>query len=398
MPWITVSQVVAVDQPIVVSGVNMLGQSGVLQNAVMAVGNSLVKCASPGCSACRAMAKEDGFEPQSLSCPVIGCSQHGEMYSRLPMSGLMPLRQHIRKHHAARELVQFTNPVLFLYYRLTACAKTGCGKVVMSKSSQAIPAVDAHLEATYERIPAMRGHGCGMAVAGQVRAGNAVGNNVQGGGVARGPNPTMYPWLAEALMVVNDIKDLSALPAVPPMVVARLPGGSHVVTEGISQIYTTIDQALKIVGLSGEDECNLMKLAAIIPRFLFLAPCRDELGREVAITKGVAARVKKFCTVLDGPRSLWVDHGNVARIAAVNKAFNVQKARLGVDGSIIISEEEAADKRNTSAARAIKAKEVGKAYDFLTSDFTQVQLDKEGAVARMEGKFDYSDTVSGGPG
>ena len=44
------------------------------------------------------------------------------------------------------------------------------------------------------------------------------------------------------------------------------------------------------------------------------------------------------------------------------------------------------DKRNTSAAthRAIKAGEVGKAYDFLTSDFTYVQLDKEEAVARMD--------------
>lgn len=29
----------------------------------------------------------------------------------------------------------------------------------------------------------------------------------------------------------------------------------------------------------------------------------------------------------------------------------------------------------------------------MTSDFTQVQLDKEEAIARMEGKFDYSDTV-----
>ena len=36
------------------------------------------------------MAKEDGFEPQSLSCPIIGCSQHGEMYARFPTSGLIP--------------------------------------------------------------------------------------------------------------------------------------------------------------------------------------------------------------------------------------------------------------------------------------------------------------------
>ena len=51
----------------------------------------------------------------------------------------------------------------------------------MSRSNQAIPAVDAHLEATYERIPAMREHVCDIAVAGQVRIGNTVDNIVQGG-------------------------------------------------------------------------------------------------------------------------------------------------------------------------------------------------------------------------
>ena len=84
-------------------------------------------------------------------------------------------------------------------------------------------------------------------------------------------------------MVVNDFKDVSDLPAVPGTYGSQVAGWYLAMwsqTEGISQIYTAIDQALKIVGLSDNDEFNLMKL--VIPRFLFLAPCRDELGREVA--------------------------------------------------------------------------------------------------------------------
>ena len=44
-----------------------------------------------------------------------------------------------------------------------------------------------------------------------------------------------------------------------------------------------------IPGVSSIDEINLWKLVAVLPRFLFLAPCRDEAGHEVAVTKGVAA-------------------------------------------------------------------------------------------------------------
>ena len=123
---------------------------------------------------------------------------------------------------------------------------------------------------------------------------------------------------------------------------------------------------------------------------------RDEAGHEVAVTKGVAARVKKFLSI-GGPASLWADHLNVARIVIANKAINAHKTKLNDEGVVIMSETDLSDKRNNAAAvRAINAGEVGKAYDFITSDCTPIMLDKEEAWIRMTKKYGYANVNADG--
>ena len=68
----------------------------------------------------------------------------------------------------------------------------------------------------------------------------------------------------------------------------------------------------------------------------------------MAVTKGVAARVRKFLSI-GGPSSLWADHLNVARIVMGNKAINAQKTKLNDEGVVIMSEAELSDKRNAAA-------------------------------------------------
>ena len=231
------------------------------------------RCALQACLTCRAMVDDHDSEPNGMSCPVVGCHMHKEMYSKVPMNGFTPLRNHIRKHHSAQDLVGVSKVMLFRHYRLTVCNKLGCGKIVMAKINQRIPQQDANCEETYERMSATKQHGCALAI--PVRE-NAVGvgnvhiiaDNMDG------PNSSFFPWLAEALRVVDSVKGVSELPSVPPMV-ARLPVGSHIIVQGIAQIFMVITQAMGMSGVSLIDVINLWTLVAVLPRFLFLAPCSE---------------------------------------------------------------------------------------------------------------------------
>ena len=44
------------------------------------------------------------------------------------------------------------------------CNKLGCGKVVMARIDQKIPQLNANSEDTYEKMSAMKQHGCGLAI------------------------------------------------------------------------------------------------------------------------------------------------------------------------------------------------------------------------------------------
>ena len=53
----------------------------------------ITKCALPACLTCRAMVDEHDLEPNGLSCPVVGCHMHKEMFLRASINGFTPLRE-----------------------------------------------------------------------------------------------------------------------------------------------------------------------------------------------------------------------------------------------------------------------------------------------------------------
>ena len=107
------------------------------------------RCALQACLTCRAMVDDHDSEPHGMSCPVVGCHMHKEMFSKVPINGFTPLRNHIRKHPSAQDFVGVSKVMLFRHYRLTVCNKLGCGKIVMAKINQRIPQQDAYCEETY---------------------------------------------------------------------------------------------------------------------------------------------------------------------------------------------------------------------------------------------------------
>ena len=100
----------------------------------------------------------------------------------------------------------------------------------------------------------------------------------------------------------------------------RIPvGQNYTVIQGLSKIFRAIHAALEIPGLSTVDtRVNLYKVVAVLPRFLFIGPCRDEGGREVAVFKVVAVRLTRLF-LPGGAGVLWRDYLSVCKVVGANR-------------------------------------------------------------------------------
>ena len=259
MPWITVSQVVAVEQLIVASGVNQLGPT------------TSKRCDDTNCQTCRLLANEPSFVSTVISCPIPDCAFHKQFFNMLSTTEFYQLRNHMIMAHSTHqmwELNGISNVVLYKYFRITCCKKPGCGVLSKSRINAQIPRNGGSDEATYDKIPTAHACNRGPVLTNGPRAvDRGVGGpllvphvNMVGGDVGR-PNAAMEPWLADALIGIQGIIGIQQLDAPPPML-QRIPVGQNTVIQGLSKIFRAINAALEIPGLSIVDRANLYKVVA----------------------------------------------------------------------------------------------------------------------------------------
>ena len=358
------------------------------------VPSSTLVCHIVDCQTCRVF--KDGDVKGNIGCPVPTCSAHDANQFRSAKSDgfkwgeMEGLRGHLEQKHTANELLNvcgFSNLHLFRAFRVACCTVSGCPRVVKVLASRKDVFISPIVpDVVFSNLLKGR-HPC--RVANPQRADQVRGYNRRGGPATnRGDRPfrdqygvhsSIFPWLAEAMEIVDGIECLQDVPANPPSLSKELPFAKTQFATSLGSIFRAIDSGLAIVGVSIRDKTNLWKVLALLMRFIAVGSYLDHRGEQVNSEPSVHKRALKFMT-LGGPSELWA-----SQLAVVREA-NMRAEDIGDGGDPELDDEQS---RIQKALRNLKDGDISKAFKDVVSNDDVLLFSGVQAEALLKSKYGY---------